>query len=411
MSTYSLFDLQNHLRRVIALNYAEPLWITAEIAQQSRSRGHIYLDLVQKGAEADGEVVAQAQAVLWQRDHARLRMTLGLAFEEVLREGCELRMLVRVDYHERYGMRLALSDLDPAYTYGRMELQRRQTVQTLRQSGLLERNKALPLPAVLQRIAVVSSEGAAGFQDFRAHIENNPFGYRFDCRLFSSAVQGQNLESELIAALGAVTAQRGSFDCVAILRGGGARLDLAGFDRLELCKAAATLPLPVLTGIGHDVDETVLDLVAHRALKTPTAVADFLLQHNLAFETSIMQLADRVQGAAREQLKSKALELAGLELALRWGAQARTRAAALQLNHLAATLPEYARQNLRLATGRLDQAEALCAALDPAGALRRGFSLTLKQGKVVTAAGEVAPGDILETQLRDGKIVSIVAKG
>lgn len=411
MPTYSLFDLQNHLRRVVALNYAEPLWITAEIAQLSRSRGHVFLDLVQKSAGADGEVLAQAQAALWQRDYTRLRLSLGEALENVLREGCEVRMQVRVDYHERYGLRLLLSDLDPAYTFGQLELQRRQTIQTLRQLGLFERNRALGLPAVLQRIAVISSEGAAGFQDFRAQLAANAFGYRFDCRFFSAAVQGKSLESEVIAALESIAAQHHSFDCVAILRGGGARLDLVGFDRLELCKVAATLPLPVLTGIGHDADETVLDLVAFHALKTPTAVADFLLQHNFVFENAILQTAERVQTAAREQLKTLVLALNGQESALRWGAQARTQHSALRLQQLESMLPALTRQYLRRAGAQVEQAEVLCAALDPASALRRGFSLTLRDGKAVTSAHALAPGDILETRLHDGTVISVVVKG
>lgn len=408
MTTYSLLDLQAYIRRVLALNFQENLWTSAEIAQVSRSRGHLYLNLVQKGSEADSDVVAQIQAVLWQRDYQRLRLSVGLALDEVLREGREVRLCVRVDYHERYGLKLVVADADAAYTFGRLELQRRQTVDTLRQLGLLERNRALPLPSVLQRIAVITSEGAAGFQDFREHLAQNPFGYAFQCQLFSTAMQGKNLESELIAALEAVAARRGQFDCAVVLRGGGARLDLAGFDALSLCKTAAALPLPLLTGIGHDTDETVLDLVAHASLKTPTAVADFLIQRNLFFENDLLRTAGHFRTAAERHLAVAQLATANLETALRWGTQGRLRAARQQVDNLAQALPTLVAQRLHRADDLLRRADDLCNALHPDAALRRGFSLTLRDGQVLTCADDVRPGDALETRLRDGKVVSRV---
>lgn len=410
MRTYTLFDLHEHIRRVLALNYPEALWITAEIAQLNRSRGHVYVDLVQKDAGSGSDIVAQAQAVVWQRDYQRLRLAQGLTLDEVLREGREVRMHVRVDFHERYGLKLVIEDIDPAFTLGRLELQRRQTVQTLQQLGLLDRNHALPVPPVLQRVAVVSSEGAAGFQDFREHLAANPFGFRFHCRLFSAAVQGKSAEAEIVAALEAIARQREQFDCAVVLRGGGARLDLAAFDRLELCKAAAALPVPLFTGIGHDVDEAVLDLVAHTALKTPTAVADFLVQHNLFFENDVLRLAGQFRENVDSRLKIKSVELANAEAAAHWALQMRARTAHRQLDQLSATLPVLVRQNFRQAGLQLERAEAITAALHPDAALRRGFSLTLKDGRVVTDADALLPGDTLETRLRTGSVVSVVKK-
>ncbi|MBL7798351.1 MAG: exodeoxyribonuclease VII large subunit [Saprospiraceae bacterium] len=408
MQTYSLLDLQAYIRQVFALNFQEPLWITAEIAQAGRSRGHVFLNLVQKGEGAGADIAASAQAVLWQRDYQRLRLSAGLALDEVLQEGREVRLCVRVDYHEQYGLRLLVTDADPAYTFGRLELRRRQTLDTLRQLGLLERNRALPLPTVLQRIAVLSSEGAAGFQDFRQHLAQNPFGFAFHCQLFSTAVQGAALEPEMIAALAVVAARREQFDCVVILRGGGARLDLGGFDALELCKAAATLPLPLFTGIGHDTDQTLLDLVAHSALKTPTAVADFLVQHNLFFENSLLRLAEQFRAAADRHLTAGSLGLSNLESAISWSARARVRTARQQVDVAATGLPVLAQRRIRHAATDLQRAEAICAALHPDATLRRGFSLTFKNGKVLTHADSVASGDVLETRLQDGKVVSRV---
>lgn len=403
-NVYSLFDLNEHIRRVLALNYQQPIWVAAEIAQVGQSRGHYYLDLVQKGAGDD--ILAQSPAVLWATDFRRLRSSFGSDLDMVLREGLEVKMQVRVDFHERYGLKLIIADLDPAYTFGQLELRRRQTIQTLRELNLLERNRSLPLPTVLQRIAVVTSEGAAGFQDFREHLEKNTFGYRFDCQLFASAVQGKNAESEIQLALEMILAKKQNFDCVVIVRGGGARLDLAAFDGLELSKTVAQMPLPVFTGIGHDVDETVLDLVAHTALKTPTAVADFLLQHNLFFENEIFRLTENIRSASGFHLKNNQLGLERLEMSARLGSRERLRSSAQRLVSLEESLPLLTFQLFRNQNQRLEQAEAICRAFQPESILRRGYSLTLKEGKVVTSSSKVSTGDLLETRLRTGTIYS-----
>lgn len=403
---YTLFDLNEHVRRVLALNFQNPIWIAAEIAQADSSRGHFYLDLVQKGA--GDELVAQGQAVLWASDYRRLRAAIGGDLDAVLREGLEVKMQVRVDFHERYGLKLIIADLDPAYTFGQIELQRRQTIQTLRELGLLEKNRLLSLPPVLQRVAVVSSENAAGFQDFQEHLAQNPFGYHFECQLFASAVQGKNAEAELREALEQIAAQSENFDCAVVVRGGGARLDLASFDGLALCQRAATLPLPLFTGIGHDVDETVLDLVAHKALKTPTAVADFLLQHNLFFENEMLRLAGDVRTIGDYRLKINLLELNRLETTLHWNGRERLRAAARRLDVLEENLPVLTFQLLRNQSHFLEKTEAICRAFEPENVLRRGYSLTMKNGKIVTSSLEVEAGDLLETRLREGVVFSKV---
>lgn len=406
MKLYTLFDLNEHIRRVLALNYQQPVWITAEIAQSGQSRGHFYLDLVQK---VEGEqLLAQAQAVLWANDYRRLRQLLGADLDQVLREGLEVKMQVRVDFHERYGLKLVVADLDPAFTFGQLELERRKTIQTLRELRLLERNRSLPLPPVLQRIAVITSEGAAGFQDFREHLEKNAFGYHFHCRLFASSVQGKNAETELTGALRSVSGLHGEFDCAVIVRGGGARPDLAAFDGLELCKTVAQMPLPVLTGIGHDVDESVLDLTAFAALKTPTAVADFLLQHNLFFENEIFRCARQIRIEGDNRLKISQLELDRIETNARWGGRERLGIAGQKLDVIAENLPLLAQQSLRRQSRLLEQAETICAALNPESILRRGYSITLHRGKIVTAPSDVAAGDVLETRVSGGVIASSV---
>jgi exodeoxyribonuclease VII large subunit len=406
MQTHTLFELNEHIRRVLALNFQQALWIVAEVAQASESRGHRYLDLVQKGET--GDVVAQAQAALWASDFRQLNARFPTGLAPLLREGLELRMQVRPEFHERYGLKLHITDIDPAHTFGQLDLLRRQTIQTLRQLGLFDLNRALPLPLVLQRIAVISSETAAGLQDFREHLEGNSFGYAFDCQYFTAAVQGKNAATEIQAALEKISQNPARFDAIVIVRGGGARLDLMAFDELELCQTAARMPLPLLVGIGHDVDETVLDLVAHTSLKTPTAVADFLVNHNLLFEGNVLEAASDLESIAQNTLTIKQMELERAETTARFAAREQIREAMLYLGFLEEKLPGFAHQSLREQQRALDQIESICQNLHPENVLRRGYSITLKNGKALLSAAEVQAGDVLETRLSEGVLRSEV---
>jgi len=406
MHTHSLFELNEHIRRVLALNFQQPLWIVAEIAQVGESRGHRYLDLVQKGE--GGDVVAQAQAALWATEFRQINARFPLGLGSLLREGLELRMQVRPEFHERYGFKLHITDIDPAHTFGQLDLLRRQTIQTLRQEGLFDLNRALQLPPVLQRIAVISSETAAGKQDFQEHLANNSFGYAFDCQFFMAAVQGKNAETEIIAALEKIGQQAERFDCVVVVRGGGARLDLIAFDGLALCQAAAIIPLPILAGIGHDVDESVLDLVAHTSLKTPTAVADFLINHNLVFEGNVLEVASDLENIAQNILKFKHLELDRAETTALYAAREQTQESARKLDFVEEKLPVLALQTLKDHQRELEKLEAIYLNLHPENVLRRGYSITKKNGKAITSTFELESGDTLETLLWEGVVKSKV---
>jgi exodeoxyribonuclease VII large subunit len=390
----------------MALNFPQPLWVHAEIAQIGESRGHFYLELVEKGEKQD--IIAQAQGVIWAGDFRLMLSRHGLALRTVLREGLELKIQVRPDFHERYGLKLQIIDLDPAFTLGQLDLQRRQTVQALRDSGNLDKNRSLELPLVLQRLAVISSETAAGKQDFIRQLEDNSFGYQFELQLFSAAVQGKNSAEELLAALRSIAALPDKFDAVVIVRGGGSRLDLASFDTLELCMAAAQAPLPILAGIGHDVDETVLDMVANRSLKTPTAVAEFIVQHNLQFEGGVLEALELIRYFAIHSLKSSAVKLEQAIAETRWSTRQRLQSALFHVKAVEQNIPQLARQFFRHQFQAIEQVEAYCAAIHPENVLRRGFSLTTKNGKAVASPLDVLPGDTLETRVRDGIISSIV---
>ncbi len=409
MQSFTLFQLNEFIRRVVALNFPEPLWISCEIGQLNEARGHFFFDLVEKG-EAGEQVIAQSEAVLWQRTYRGLRRRLGRELDSLLAEGLAVRMQVRVDFNERYGLKLIIEDIDPAYTLGQLELVRRQTIEWLRAKQLLDRNQRLPLPPVIQRLAVLSSERAAGYQDYRRELENNSYGYRYHNVLFPAAVQGKNAEPELLAQLQKIRGRQQEFDGVVIIRGGGARLDLAAFDGRELCQAVAEFPLPVITGIGHDIDETVLDLVAHTALKTPTAVADFFIARSLQFESQLLDHGRRLQLITGQQLHRENITLERLENKIASQARQRLSEAGNTLDHLATSIPQQIHFKLLTSQQQLDKMEQALQLLSPEAALRRGFTLTYRDGHPIRSATDLEPGQQITTRFHDGKVESRVEK-
>ena len=408
MTTISLLDLQTFMRQVVALNFPEALWVRCEIAQLSKSRGHVFLDLVEKN-ETESEPVAQAAAVIWQNAYKRLLTKLGTAnLDALLQTGAEVLLKVKVEFHERYGLKLVIEDIDPSYTLGKLEQRRRQLYEQLQAQGLIGKNAALPLRPVLQRIAVISSETAAGYQDFLQHLAENLYGYAFKTSFFTAAMQGTQVEAEVLKQLRAVQRRAGSFDAVVIIRGGGAKLDLAGFDSLSLCQAIADFPLPVFTGIGHEVDETLVDLVAHTALKTPTAVADFLLQHNLHFESQLVEMSQFLRYAASENLHAAQLQLqAGLQ-ALRTAPKLFLARQKDQIERVAVEIPRMLGYQQREHWQKLEQMEQICQLLSIEGTLQRGFSLAFKNGKPLATATQTQRGDALDVQFKDGTIRTVV---
>jgi len=325
-----------------------------------------------------------------------------------LQEGIEVRLLVRLDFNERYGLKLIIDDIDSTYTVGRMEQRRRAILQQLRDEELLELNRRQQLPVVLQRIAVLSSEQAAGRQDFLRQLEGNPYGYRFEHCLFPAAMQGSQVEPEVLKQLQAIAQQAHHFDCVVITRGGGARLDLSAFDSLALGRAIAAHSLPVLTGIGHDIDETVIDLVAHTALKTPTAAADFLIERNLQFESRINELGYQLQLLSQRRLHEEQQILLRAHQSLRLDARRTLQEQQGQLEQCAAQLLPLSRRPLREQKRHLAQLEQVIALLSPEATLRRGYTLTLKAGRIITGADQVQAGDTITTRFADGEVNSTI---
>ena len=272
----TLLDLQRMVRATLESRFRDPLWISAEISELKVNRsGHCYLNLVEKGS-TDGAPRAEARAVIWKSAWAPMASMFEAATGATLRAGLRVLLRVVVSYHEVYGFSLQIIDLDPRYTLGEVERRRRETIARLQQDGVWDMNRELKLPRPTLRIAIVSSDTAAGYQDFMNELCRNT--YRFETTLFRSLMQGDAAEESIVAALSAIAAREDEFDVVAIIRGGGSTSDLALFDSYLIASYVAQFPLPIFSGIGHDKDVSVVDMVAHTSLKTPTAVATKLVE-------------------------------------------------------------------------------------------------------------------------------------
>ncbi|MEM7106301.1 MAG: exodeoxyribonuclease VII large subunit [Bacteroidota bacterium] len=381
--SYTLLELNEYLKRVLALNVRDAVWVKCEITQANITRGHFYLELVEKRGE---EIVAKSKAIIWAREAVKLNKKLKGILSQLLQPGIQVMLQVKVNFHEVFGLKFIVTDIDPAFTLGELELKKRAVVSKLKEQGLLRKNSMLPFPLVPQRLAVLSSERAAGWHDFLAHLQNNPYDYVFDITLFSASVQGELAVKELVKQLSQIESQKDEFDIVVIIRGGGARLDLVAFDDEHLCTGIANSSLPVLTGIGHEVDETIADLVAFRALKTPTAVAGFLIDMMIRFESELNRIVQLLQIAAQGRLKTEQQRLENLDRNLKLAAKQLVKQQSMTLSAL--------EKSLHL--------------LDPKTILNKGYSLTTKDNKIITKSQDLKSGEELTTILKDGEVKSIV---
>lgn len=446
----SLYEL-NHLvhdtlRRTMQTSY----WVAAEISElRVASNGHCYLELVQKD-EASGSLVAKARATIWRASYFRIADSFERATGRRLSFGIKVLVHVSVAFHELYGYSLNILDLDPTYTLGDLAQRRRDIIRQLEEDGVMNLNKELPLPSVIRRVAVISSATAAGYGDFCNQLEQS--GLDFETRLFAAAMQGDRVEESVIAALDAIAAEMDCWDVVVIIRGGGATTDLGGFDSYLLAANVAQFPLPVLTGIGHERDDTIIDLVAHTRLKTPTAAAAFLIDSRKSQTERLQALTQRLAAALSERLQAEQRRLADCTAALERSATERVRTERTRFDSLAhrfrlASLQYTSRQRTHLLelraalsvrsrivlTGRRhrldafperlhtavhrrladlrqrhEQIERTLRLTGPERILALGYSITLKNGRPVRRVDDVEEGNVLTTRLAGGTIQSKV---
>lgn len=383
--SYSLSELSYLIGDSLAQTMPRTYWVRAEIASMNERGGHCYFELVEK-KDVNGLLTAKMRAVCWQNLYVMLSSFFSMETGKNLQTGMQILAEVEVSFHAVYGLSLNIVGIDPAYTIGRLHKQREETIERLKKEGVFEMQQLLSLPTLIRSIAVVSSPEAAGYGDFCNQLTANAYGFTYKTTLFPAIMQGERAALSLITALEQVYERQAEFDVVVIIRGGGATTDLTCFDDYLLASTCAQLPLPVLTGIGHHKDTSVVDLVAFQALKTPTAVAEFILSRSMAQVAKIDGLQHRLQ-------------------------QVLVRVVAEQ--HRA--LDQYQRQiysmfQLRLSryTDQLNAYEKIIRLLSPESLYKKGYTLTLVNGRRVKSAGEVKQGDVLSTEFMDGKVISIV---
>ena len=405
----TLRELQRRVKSALEGQFALPVWVSAEISEiKVNYSGHCYLELVEKGGD-NGVPTAQARAVMWRSHYPRISGYFEAETGQRLAAGIRILAKVLVSYHELYGFSLQITDIDPSYTLGDMERQRQQTIAQLQQEGVWDMNREAPMPAVVQRIAVVSSVHAAGYQDFCQELEKSP--YRFEVSLFDAFMQGEAAEESIVAALCAVAEQLEKFDAVVLIRGGGSRSDLNCFNAYRLCAHVAQFPLPVVTGIGHDKDTSVADMVAHTALKTPTAVAGWLVERMAEADGWLDYAALQLHDATAAALHASEVRLERLSGEVRRLSGELLTRQSLRLEHLGTLLPEAARDFLARQTLRLENAAELIAGRSPERILRLGFAVLRAGGKAVTSAAGVTAGEDVEIEVSDGRISATVNSG
>ncbi|MEZ4755260.1 MAG: exodeoxyribonuclease VII large subunit [Flavobacteriales bacterium] len=447
---YSLHQLCSSIRkRLEEATGGRRFWVRAEIAGVNVNR-HMYLDLVE---HQQGQRVAVLRAVVWNTSLGVIREALGAEFGNILKQGAEVLLCGTVHFSEVYGLSLHVEEVDLSFSLGELERRKQATIATLRKEGLFDLNRALPEPMVVQRIALVASIGSAAYADFMQHLSANEYGYRFHVHEYPSAVQGDDAPRQLRAALAAIDPAR--YDAVVVIRGGGSKLDLEAFNDLDLCRAIARMPIPVMTGIGHDVDVSVMDMLAKSPHKTPTAIADHLVDKCVFFETSLSGFLVGMQRVLGERSSRQKQRLATHVEALRTRPRMlyERRRSALQqegaaigqhalnacrtatelLNErytLLATLPlqrlqlveavrvqahqarlhQYAQRGLRTLAAHLEGMQRTVQLLAPERMLARGFSITRHAGHAITAVDGLSLGQEIETTFSNGTTTSIIQR-
>ena len=404
----SLYELNSLVKRSIRTCMPDTYWVQAELSDvRSNYSGHCYLEFVQKDASGNN-LIAKARGTIWSNIYKMLKPYFEQETGQAFISGIKVLVQVSVEFHELYGYSLTVLDIDPTYTVGDMERKRREILRQLEEEGVIDLNKELEMPMLPQRVAVISSATAAGYGDFCNQLANNPRGYGFRTELFPAIMQGERVEESVLSALDAIYQRMDEFDVVVIIRGGGATSDLSGFDTYLLAASCAQFPLPIITGIGHERDDTVIDKVAHTRVKTPTAAAEFLIACMDQLANRLDELAYRLQQGVRNRLLWEHRRMEGLKQRIPNAVYKRIGDAKYALLSAQRNLQMASRQFLSIKKHRLELLQQRLNDALPEKQLARGYSITLKDGKAVKDATLLKEGDVVTTRLFNGEVKSVI---
>ncbi|MBQ1634623.1 MAG: exodeoxyribonuclease VII large subunit [Bacteroidaceae bacterium] len=408
MTPITLWELNNKIRSVIESNLDDTYWITGELSEaRQASNGHFYGELIQKD-ENGRNVIARARVNCWAQQYNLIRLRFLHETGQEIRAGLKVLLEVQVTFHEQYGYALKVTDIDSTYTLGDLARRRKEILNKLEEEGILHDNQTLTMHRLTWRIAIVSAETAAGYGDFCDQLLHNEYGLRFQIKLFPATMQGQHVEESVSAALFQIASEENNWDAVVIIRGGGAVADMSDFDSYQLASIIAQFPLPVIVGIGHERDETVLDYVAHQRVKTPTAAAAFLIDHQLGELALLNHFQQRISQAANNLLKNEENRLERQKGHISLLFQTISQQIRHQLDLFLQKLRQNVERKLQNESHQLDLLEKQIENLNPNRILKLGFTITLHKGKPVKNPNQLHPGDHITTLTEHGKIESIV---
>ncbi len=398
------------LRVKVAINqcFSSTFWVTADVSDfHENANGHCYMELVQKN-DSSKLIEAKVRAIIYAGNYQRLKNFFMMQTGQQLRAGMKILVEVTISYHELYGMSCVIQDIDPTFTLGDMARKRQETIARLKADGVWDMNREVEMPSLIKRIAVISSASAAGFGDFCNQLENNGHGFNFKFQLFPAIMQGDQSASSVMAALDRVNEVRDDFDVVVIIRGGGATTDLLAFDEYELAFCVANFPLPIITGIGHERDESVTDMVAHTRCKTPTAVAAFIYEQMVAQENRLLSVEEGIRTLLTERLTNEHKRLDDYSQRIVRACSNRFVLENQKLAMIRQKLLLMFHNTIQEQRHKIEMQENTLKHISPENILKRGYSITVLNGKVLKNAADASSGDELRTVLSNGELRSIV---
>jgi exodeoxyribonuclease VII large subunit len=409
MTSITLSELTEQIQQTIKVSFNTPVWIRAEISElRENPGGHCYLELIEKDVDSDA-LLAKSKATCWASTYRMLKPYFESSTGQSLRAGLKVLVSVSVEYHSVYGFSLNVRDIEPAFTIGEMAARRLQIIKQLVADGVLDMNRQLPMPKIIQRLAIISSSTAAGYGDFCDQLKNDPSRFAFYTRLFPAIMQGDQAEGSIIAALEKIYEHIDLFDVVVIIRGGGATTDLACFDSYDLALNCAQFPLPVIAGIGHQRDFTILDMVAHTSVKTPTAVAEFLIAHLQEAENQVMDVFSDIQNVIKSRIENEFRKIDLTKLRIKQT----LRNWVVQRVHILERQKSRLHSNVRMQilrqNNKLLLLEKNIEKHSPSFLLKYGYTITTLNGKRITSALQVKTGDNIRTFVHDGDFESHVS--
>lgn len=406
--TYSLSQLTRFVNQVIKVNFESPVWIKAEISElREASNGHCYLEFIEKDPETD-TLIAKIKANIWANTYHMLKPYFENSTGQQLHAGIKVLVSVTVDFHDVFGLSLNIRDIDPTYTLGELAKRRQEIIRQLEADGVMEMNKSLELAMLPNRIAVISSPTAAGYDDFCNQLDNNSDGFVFYKKLFPAIMQGDQAADSIIETLDKIYEHADLFDVVVIIRGGGATTDLACFDSYELALNCAQFPLPIIAGIGHQRDLSIVDMVAHTSVKTPTAAAALLIEMMEEAKNRMTNAYNAIYQMLQQRVQNQQQKLADISWKIRHALLNKTADKKLTLERQKSRLIQAVRLTLNTQKNKLALLENSIERHSPAFLLKYGYTITTLNGKKLTSVKKIKPGDKIQTYLSDGDFGSTV---